>query len=745
MSVPFKKNKELKRRIICFCQAQEHELIGNCTNCGKIICDQEGDGPCPFCGNAVGSDFFDDSMQIAIEHTRKLVEFDKEVTKRTRIYDDQADWFDEADNVFLTPEQREEARQAIRELEERREKEKRLIRVTLDIAEREVFTEKSTIDEENREKLMIFNDKKNEIKRSEDTSENRMNDMAHELADWLRNTTESALAVSADTYINEDNSYLNKAKSNIKEIITEENNSKIITEENNSKIITEENIENVTEKQMNRVRNMEERFELSLPDELEMAEEFTLSTHMSDDEGMCLSMLQPWASLVIAGFKRVEGRSWPTEYRGRLWIHAGHEEPSEETIDSVLLQYNNIYGSDKPSFPSDFPTGCLIGCVDIMDCFTSNEGSTQIDFHDPMGPKELTNCEFGFIFQNPWKLIIPIKMRGALKIFKLQNSFRRISHSLRKVVWVKPTGPLQNSFIITDCAERQASPVYKQASPVSSILTNKNEEADLNIYLPPQPPSDTPILPPSPPKDILYKNENQRLNDRPRMKPPIQIFDIYPETDNLNNLTVLSKFETSDNLKLLQDGIVVLEKCIGPTEQQNIVDIIRLLGYHWNCTNHKYTYTRDDVDERPTPPLPEHFKELYKSTVLKANDLLRRKHKGRSLFPDSKQADIGLANYYSIGGGLPLHQDKDESIQSIQTGFPVVTVCFGDSCDFALCNQRPDSTVKERIIRLNSGDVLLFGGPSRLVYHGVVRIIPQTGPGWLKMKPGRLSLTLRVL
>ncbi len=41
-----------------------------------------------------------------------------------------------------------------------------------------------------------------------------------------------------------------------------------------------------------------------------------------EDGGMCLSMHQPWASLLVHGFKRFEGREWTHRYRGPLWIHA---------------------------------------------------------------------------------------------------------------------------------------------------------------------------------------------------------------------------------------------------------------------------------------------------------------------------------------------------------------------------------------------------------------------------------------
>jgi len=53
----------------------------------------------------------------------------------------------------------------------------------------------------------------------------------------------------------------------------------------------------------------------------------------TDDNGMCLSMHQPWASLLVMGFKRFEGREWTTKYRGPLWIQATSQKPSEEDIN----------------------------------------------------------------------------------------------------------------------------------------------------------------------------------------------------------------------------------------------------------------------------------------------------------------------------------------------------------------------------------------------------------------------------
>ena len=56
-----------------------------------------------------------------------------------------------------------------------------------------------------------------------------------------------------------------------------------------------------------------------------------------------LSMHQPWASLLVYGLKRIEGRGWPTEHTGRLWIHATSKQATSQEIEvplhAALLHY----------------------------------------------------------------------------------------------------------------------------------------------------------------------------------------------------------------------------------------------------------------------------------------------------------------------------------------------------------------------------------------------------------------------
>lgn len=100
-----------------------------------------------------------------------------------------------------------------------------------------------------------------------------------------------------------------------------------------------------------------------------------------------------------------------------------------------------------------------------------------------------------------------------------------------------------------------------------------------------------------------------------------------------------------------------------------------------------------------------------------------------------KPPEACLVNFYDPDAKMGLHQDRDEN----EFGAPVVSVSLGDQCLFRVGGvSRSDPT---RSFRLSSGDVFVFGGESRLIFHGVDRIYPDTST--LLKKAGRINLTLR--
>lgn len=77
----------------------------------------------------------------------------------------------------------------------------------------------------------------------------------------------------------------------------------------------------------------------------------------------CMSMHQPYASLLVAGIKRHEGRSWYTAHRGRLWIAATSKPVDNDEVKRVEDFYRRLYDDPQLHFPDQYPSGCLLGCV----------------------------------------------------------------------------------------------------------------------------------------------------------------------------------------------------------------------------------------------------------------------------------------------------------------------------------------------------------------------------------------------
>jgi alkylated DNA repair protein (DNA oxidative demethylase) len=93
-----------------------------------------------------------------------------------------------------------------------------------------------------------------------------------------------------------------------------------------------------------------------------------------------------------------------------------------------------------------------------------------------------------------------------------------------------------------------------------------------------------------------------------------------------------------------------------------------------------------------------------------------------------------LINIYDLQARMGLHQDRDEE----NFAAPVVSLSLGESCIFRWGAASRGG--KTQALTLASGDALVLAGASRLAYHGVARILPQTS-GFL---PGlRINLTLR--
>jgi DNA alkylation damage repair protein AlkB len=200
----------------------------------------------------------------------------------------------------------------------------------------------------------------------------------------------------------------------------------------------------------------------------------------------------------------------------------------------------------------------------------------------------------------------------------------------------------------------------------------------------------------------------------------------------------------------MSDGLVLLQSRLAPAEQRELWRMCReladgpvpmytptvrggrkmsvgmlCLGKHWNGMTYAYEERRSDHDGLPVPPLPPRFVEVARGAARDA---------GFEVHPD-----LCIMNYYTDASKMGVHQDKDESPETIAAGVPIVSVSLGDAARFVVGGlSRRDPT---NPVILRSGDVLVMGGPSRLRYHGVTRILPGTAPEGTG--PGRFNLTFR--
>lgn len=107
------KPKTGKAKVVCGCFGNVHEALTNCLHCGRISCEKEGYDYCPHCSHLIEEIVStDDGEELtkAILHKERLLKFDRESTKRTVVYDDQADYFNNSSSTWLTESEQHDAR-----------------------------------------------------------------------------------------------------------------------------------------------------------------------------------------------------------------------------------------------------------------------------------------------------------------------------------------------------------------------------------------------------------------------------------------------------------------------------------------------------------------------------------------------------------------------------------------------------------------------------------------------------------
>lgn len=132
---------------------------------------------------------------------------------------------------------------------------------------------------------------------------------------------------------------------------------------------------------------------------------------------------------------------------------------------------------------------------------------------------------------------------------------------------------------------------------------------------------------------------------------------------------------------------------------------------------YRYQETHPETGN-PWPEIPKTLLDLWEA------------HSGYSKLPEAC-----LINFYEPSAKMGLHQDRDEE----NFDAPVLSVSLGDTCLFRIGGKKRNDPTKS--FKLQSGDVMLLTGESRLAFHGVDRIYPDTST--LLKNGGRINLTIR--
>jgi alkylated DNA repair protein (DNA oxidative demethylase) len=196
----------------------------------------------------------------------------------------------------------------------------------------------------------------------------------------------------------------------------------------------------------------------------------------------------------------------------------------------------------------------------------------------------------------------------------------------------------------------------------------------------------------------------------------------------------------------MAEGAVLLRGFIGASEAELIAELRKIVaqapfrrmvtpGGHqmsvamtncgdagWVTDAGGYRYSREDPETGlPWPAMPSLLRELADGAAERAD------FAGFS-------PDVCLVNRYVPGARMSLHQDKDE----LDFGAPIVSVSLGLSATFLFGGLKRSD--KPKRFRLEHGDVAVWGGPSRLFFHGVAPLADGEHP---LIGRQRLNLTFR--
>lgn len=202
-----------------------------------------------------------------------------------------------------------------------------------------------------------------------------------------------------------------------------------------------------------------------------------------------------------------------------------------------------------------------------------------------------------------------------------------------------------------------------------------------------------------------------------QQRPDIE--EIYP------NVFVLANFTSPEQLLPWVDQVTQeapFRHMMTPIGHYTGIQLTNCGDLGWESDQHGYRYSKQDPHSgQAWPAMPSIFLKLGQAAAEKTG------YKGF-------KPDACLINRYRIGDKLGSHQDKNEKDFS----WPIVSVSLGLAAEFQIFGKTRSGKLLD--YRLISGDVMVWGGDSRLIYHGVKKLKPDPLQPHLNH---RINLTLR--
>jgi hypothetical protein len=128
-----------------------------------------------------------------------------------------------------------------------------------------------------------------------------------------------------------------------------------------------------------------------------------------------ITIKQPWASLIIEGYKDIENRTWSTKFRGRVLIHAGLDRKCKP--DLSVPQLNKLYKYYTGIGTQPLKYGYIIGSVEIIDCVINHSSIWAEKTEMPAGCYMGEELVYNWVLANPIKFKHPIPAKGKLSFW----------------------------------------------------------------------------------------------------------------------------------------------------------------------------------------------------------------------------------------------------------------------------------------------------------------------------------------